>query len=198
MAQGSDLDSGHANASRPDAPMSAPEALHWFLHEVLPLEAMLLQYLRHNWRDESDVEDLLQDIYVRVYEAAQKELPDNTKAYLFQTARNLIANRVRDRRVVPMDAVADLDALGVAIDTLGPDRTVMAREELRRLQVALDRLPPRCRQAVVLAYVEGLTGQEIAERMGITKFTVSEHLSNGVRQLTDMLYGEPVDRGRAP
>jgi DNA-directed RNA polymerase specialized sigma24 family protein len=50
----------------------------------------------------------------------------------------------------------------------------------------------------VLAYVEGLTGQEIAERMGITKFTVSEHLSNGVRQLTDMLYGEPVDRGRAP
>ena len=178
--------------------VSVDKVSAWFVREVLPLEAILMHYLQHNWQNRADIADLRQDVYARVFEAAQKQLPDNAKRFLLATARNLLIDRVRREQVVPIDVIADVDSLGVAIDTLGPDRTVMAREELRRLQVALDRLPPRCRQAVVLAYVEGLTGQEIAERMGITKFTVSEHLSNGVRQLTDMLYGEPVDRGRAP
>jgi len=56
--------------------------------------------------------------------------------------------RVRRGQVVPIDAVADLDALGIAIDAPGPDRSVMAREQLRRLQTALDKLPPRVRQVV--------------------------------------------------
>ena len=49
----------------------------------------------------------------------------------------------------------------------------MAREELRRLQAAIDRLPPRCREAVVLARIEELPGREIARRMGINEATVS-------------------------
>lgn len=198
MAQRSDLDSGNANASRQGAPMSAPAALHWFLHEVLPLEAMLLQYLRHNWRDESDVEDLLQDIYVRVYEAAKKELPDNTKAYLFQTARNLIANRVRDRRVVPMDAVADLDALGVAIDVPGPDQTLAARDELRRLKEAIETLPPRYRDVVVLRRIRNLSRKEIAVRLNLSEASVSVYLTEGMYALADILYGEHANPRRHP
>lgn len=198
MAQGSDLDSGHTNASRLGAPMSAPEALHWFLHKVLPLEAMLLQYLRHNWRDESDVEDLLQDIYVRVYESAQKELPGNTKAYLFQTARNLIANRVRDRRVVPMDAVADLDALGVAIDTPGPDQTLAARDELRRLKEAIEALPPRYRDVVVLRRIRNLSRKEIATRLNLSEASVSVYLTEGMYALADILYGEQANPRKRP
>jgi DNA-directed RNA polymerase specialized sigma24 family protein len=52
----------------------------WFVQEVLPLEAVLTQYLRRNWRDKVDVADFLQDIYLRIYEAASKDFPKSTKS----------------------------------------------------------------------------------------------------------------------
>jgi RNA polymerase sigma-70 factor (ECF subfamily) len=101
---------------------------------------------------------------------------------------------VRREHVVPIEAVADVDALGVAMDSPGPDRTVIARDELRRLQSALDRLPDRCREAVILSRIEGLTGREIAERMGVTESTVSIHLANGVRALVDAFFAPLAER----
>ena len=172
------------------AAMSAREARAWFVREVLPLEAILVRYLRHNWRDKADIEDLLQDVYVRVYEAAKKELPDAAKPFVFTTARNLLINRVRREHVIPIEAVADLDALDIAIDAPGPDRNVIARDELRRLQSALDRLPPRCREVVVKRRIEGLSRREIALAMNITEDTVSAHLTDGMCALADLLYGE--------
>lgn len=170
----------------------------WFVREILPLEAVLMQYLRQNWRNASDIADLRQDVYVRVFQSAREQIPENAKRFLLTCARNLLIDLVRREQVVPIEAVADLEALGVAIDTAGPDRAVAAREELRRIQAALEHLPPRSREAITLAYVEGLTGQEIARRMGIGKSTASEHLSNGLRLLTSLLYGEPADRGKKP
>jgi RNA polymerase sigma-70 factor (ECF subfamily) len=168
----------------------------WFVREVLPLEAILMHFLHHNWRNSGDIADLRQDVYVRVFETAQKQIPDHARRFVLMTARNLLIDRVRREQVVPIDVVSDVDALGVAMDAPGPDHALMAREELRRLQGALDRLPPRCREAVILGHIEGLTGQEIASRMGVTEPTVSEHLTNGLRTLTNILYGEPADRGR--
>jgi|SRR5580692_7681835 len=170
----------------------------WFVREVLPLEAVLRQYLRHNWRDQSDLEDLLQDVYVRVYESARRRIPDAVKPFVFTTARNMLINRMRQHHVVPIEAVADLDALGIAMDAPGPDRSTMAREELRRLQDAIDRLPPRCREAIVLGRIEGLSGREIAQRMGVTEATVSKHLAEGMYAISDMLYGEPAADPRRP
>jgi RNA polymerase sigma factor (sigma-70 family) len=161
----------------------------WFVREILPLEVILMHYLRHNWRNASEIADLRQEVYVRVFQAARERIPDNAKRFLLASARNLLIDLVRREQVVPIEAVADLEALGVAIDTAGPDRQTMAREELRRLQAALDQLPPRAREAITLAYVEGLSGQEIAARMGIGKATASEHLANGIRILTNLLYG---------
>lgn len=198
MDQGLGHNSGIRSAAHPGTHMSGPEALHWFLHEVLPLEAMLLQFLRHNWRDESDVEDLLHDIYVRVYDAAQKEIPKNTKAYLFQAARNLIANRVRDRKVVPMDAVADLDALGIAIDTPGPDQVLAARDELRRLKEAIEALPPRYRDVVVLRRIRNLSRKEIALRLNLSEASVSVYLTEGMYALADILYGAQANPRKRP
>lgn len=188
-----DVDLRHAGVG-----VSASEICDWFVREVLPLEAALTQFLQHNWRNRSDIEDLLQDVYTRVFDSALKQLPENPKAFVFTTARNLLIDRVRREQIIPIEAVSDLDALNVAMDAPGPDRNAIARDELRRLQVALDRLPPRCRQAVVLRQVEGLSRRQIANRMGIGEETVKEYLAEGVCALADMLYGEAANLRRHP
>jgi len=173
--------------------IGAPDANAWFVREVLPLEAALLQFLHNNWRNESEIEDLLQDIYVRVHTAASKQIPDSAKSFVFATARHLLVDRVRHERIVPIDAIADPEMLGIARDEPGPDRRIIARDELRRLQVALDRLPPRCREAIVLRQIEGLSRREIAARMDIGPGTVKDYLAEGVRALADMFYADPAD-----
>jgi RNA polymerase sigma-70 factor (ECF subfamily) len=164
----------------------------WFLREVLPLEAALMQFLRRSGRSKSEIDDLCQDVYVRVFEAAQKQLPQPVRPFVFTIARNLLIDHIRKGQVVPIETVAELGTLDVAFDGPGPDRVVIAREELRRLQVALDQLPDRCREAVVMRKVDGLPRREIAQRMGVTEFTVNAHLTHGVRLLADMVYGDPA------
>jgi RNA polymerase sigma factor (sigma-70 family) len=173
--------------------VTPPEVRAWFVREVLPLEAVLMQFLRRNWRNKSEIADLRQEVYARVFEAARHEIPRLAKPFLFATARNLLINRVRQEHVVSIEAVADLDALNIPKDEPGPDRSAIARDELRRLQAALDDLPPRCREAVILRQVDGLTRREIASRMGIAEKTVKRHLADGVRVLADHLYGEPAN-----
>ena len=159
----------------------------WFVREVLPLEPLLMHYLRRQWPNQSEIEDLRQDVYVRAHEAARKQIPHPTKPFVFRIAQNLLIDRIRREHVVPIEAVADFDELDIAIDAPQPDRNVIARDELRRLQAALDQLPPRAREAVVLGRIEGLSGREIAKRMGIGTATVSVHLANGIHALADLL-----------
>jgi RNA polymerase sigma-70 factor (ECF subfamily) len=170
----------------------------WFVREVLPLEAALMQFLRRSWPNKSDIDDLAQEVYARVYESAREKIPQPVKPFVFTIARNLLIDRVRHEQVVPIEAVADLETLGVAVDAPGPDRNVMAQDELRRLQAALEKLPPRAREVVVLGRIEGLSGKEISQRLGIGASTVSEHLATGMNALADLLFGDEAELGRKP
>lgn len=167
----------------------------WFIREIVPLESVLVRYLRRNWRNESDIADLRQEVYARTFDAARECIPDDARRFLIVTARNLLIDRVRHEQIVPIETVADLDILEVPADAAGPDRVIAARDELRRLQEALDRLPPRTRQAIILTYVEELKIREIAARLGVAKSTASTHVTSGLRALVDMLYGEQPERG---
>lgn len=176
--------------------MNASDLDNWFVREVLPLESALTQFLRRSWRNRADVDDLCQEVYVRVYEAARRELPQAARPFVFTTARNLLINRFRQQQVVAIEAVADLESLEVSADDPAPDRAAIAHEEFRRLQSAIDRLPPRCREVVVLGRIEGLTGREIAQRLGISEAAVSKHLTRGLSALSDMLHRDSGDGAR--
>lgn len=178
--------------------MSASDLDLWFVREVLPLEASLLQFLHHHWRNKSDISDLCQDVYVRVYESAQERIPSPTRPFVFAIARNLLIDRLRRERIVPIEAVADVDALGLAIEEPGPDRVVIARDALRRVQEALDHLPPRAKEVVLYKQLDGLSRREIAARMGISEETVKWHLAIAMGALADIFYGGPSDLRRKP
>ena len=175
--------------------MITDEVKAWFVREVLPLEAMLMHFLQKNWRNKSDLEDFRQDVYEHVLEAAEAEIPERAKPFVFTTARNLLVSRLRKENIVPIEIVSDLDVLGTVADEPGPDRNLFARDLLRRLQLALDHLPPRCREAVVLKRIEGLSQREIAQRMGISEKVVGNYVAEGMCVLADMVYGEHTDSG---
>ena len=67
----------------------------WFLSEVMPLEPALMRFLRRNWRNPSEIADLRQELYVKLYDAGRGGLPVQTKAFVFSTARNLLIDRAR-------------------------------------------------------------------------------------------------------
>lgn len=193
----SGFDSTNPAGSRLNVPESDASLDDWFVREVLPLEAILLQYLHHHWRNKTEIADLCQDVYVRIYESAQTKIPNPVKPYVFATARNLLIDRLRRERIVPIEAVSDVDALGLAMDEPGPDRIVQARDALRRVQDALEHLPPRTRDVVIYRQIDGLSRRDIAARMGISEETVKWHLANGMNALADLFYGGPYDLRKA-
>jgi len=197
MGDTSDFERGETTLPKAGEGPSTAEVKAWFVREVLPLEATLVQFLRKASRNASDVEDLRQEVYMRLYETAKKELPNPTRPLVFRIARHLLIDRARREQVVSIEAVENLENLNLAIDEPGPDRTVIAREELRRMQAALDQLPRRFRNAVLMRKVQGLTTREIALRLGIAEKTVEKHLTEGVRALANILYRER-EAGGAP
>ncbi len=176
----------------------ASEVELWFVREVLPLEGALMRYLRSAYRNAADVADLRQDIYVQLVETAQKQIPNPTKPFVFTVAHNVMIDRLRRERVVPMDTISDLEKLGLASECPPPDTAVIARDELRHLRAAIDQLPTRWRETIVMARIDGLSGREIAARLNLDESTVSYHLKKGMQMLVDILYGPETRPGEAP
>jgi RNA polymerase sigma factor (sigma-70 family) len=167
----------------------------WFAAEILSHEGVLVRYLTRVWPNPSDVPDLRQDIYVRVYESARSALPTSPKAFLFATARNLLTDRIRHSRVVFIDSTQDFDRLDVLIDEISPERRLSAREELRSLARAFDSLSEKCRDVVWLRRVEGLSQRETAQRLGLNEGAVESHLARGVRALALAVFGSTDGSG---
>lgn len=161
----------------------------WFAREVLAHEQALVRYLTRHWSNRHEVHDLRQEVYVRVYEAAAKQRPLSPKSFVFTTARHLMVDRVRRRRIVSIEAVGDLEALNVPVDEISPERRASARQELRLLSRAFDLLPPKCREVVWMRRVDELPQKEVASRLGISEKTVEKHVAKGVRLLADLLFG---------
>lgn len=166
----------------------------WFTREILVHEGALMRYLLRSWFRREEIHDLRQEIYVRVYEAAAKSRPTMPKSFMFTTARHLMTDRLRRGRVVSIEAVGDLDALNVLIDEISPERRLSARQDLKRLTDAFDRLPDRCREVVWLRRVEELPQKVVAARMGISEKTVEKQVAKGARLIADYFYGGHLAR----
>ena len=168
----------------------------WFLREILCHEAALTRYLRRVWRNPAEVPDCRQEIYVRVYESAAKELPAAPKSFLFATARNLITDWIRRERIVSIDYTQEMDCLNVLIDEISPEQRLSARQELTRLSAALDQLPDACRDVIWLRRVVGLSQREAAARLGMPEGTLESHLCRGMRSLMKTVLGGAAAKDR--
>jgi RNA polymerase sigma factor (sigma-70 family) len=164
-----------------------PELNRWFTEEVLPHEPALRAWLRGIFPTLTDVDDLVQETYVRVLRTQASTPITSSKAFLFTTARNLALDECRHRNVIGFEPLAEFDGLHVLEDKPGVSETVCRRQELELLTQAIQSLPERCRQVLTLRKIYGLSQKEIAAQLGISEHTVEAQVGNGVRRCADFL-----------
>lgn len=156
---------------------------NWFKREILSHEEILVRFISRVWPRFDEVADIRQEAYARVYEAARHARPQTPKAFLFATARHLMADRIRRERIVSIRASAEHEYLNVLVDEISPEQRVDAHQELARLARAFDRLSTKCREVVWLRRVKEQSQKEVASQLGLTEKTVEKHLRTGARQL---------------
>ncbi|MFJ4985612.1 sigma-70 family RNA polymerase sigma factor [Streptomyces sp. NPDC088732] len=149
-------------------------------------------------RDPHTVEDVVQETLLRAWQSAPLlEWRDRPiRMWLFRVARNLVADRVRRNRTVPVGVTAeDFAAAGTAsvpdhADEVG-DRCVLV--------AALHTLAPAHREAVARVHLLGEAGEDVARRLGVPRGTVKSRTHHGIRALRDELgargYGRPATGG---
>ena len=168
-----------------DSPQS--ENARWFTEEVLPHNTQLKAYLRGAFPSVRDVDDVVQESYLRVWRRQLARPIESAKAFLFQVARRHALDAVRRDTASPIDATVDasqLDAAEVLTDTFSATCT---REETELLFAAIDALPARCREIVILRKIEGISQKEIARRLGLSESTVQVQASRGLRRCAEFM-----------
>lgn len=160
---------------------------HWFVDQVLPYEPQYLKLARRLTGDYDEAADLVHDAYARMFAHEGARQAANPRAYVLQIIRNLGIQKIRRARIVSFESVAaveDLQQADLSVDALGQ---LSDRDELRRLIVAVQKLPPQARRVVIMRRFDEMSPKDVAARLGISVSTMEKHLAKGLSLLAEML-----------
>jgi RNA polymerase sigma-70 factor (ECF subfamily) len=159
----------------------------WFLNQIFHHRAALHLYLRRLVSSTDDLEDLVQETYVRVYALPDYVGVDSPKALLFRIAHNLAVERARRQKAHDTDTVGNLEVLKLHSPDVSPDEQADAHRRFEAFCTAVDRLPPLCRRVFVLRKVYKLSPVEISEVLGVSHSTIEKHVAKGLLRCRDYL-----------
>jgi RNA polymerase sigma-70 factor (ECF subfamily) len=165
-----------------------------YLVQALEFESVLRACLYRYTRNASDVEELLQETYARLLTAGASNEPEvrSVRAFSLTVARNVAFDWLRHKQVVPIELVADMEAMDILDERDQIDAIVNSHQELMMLVKAVQQLPERCRQVFTLRKVYGYSQKEIAARMNITENTVEQQLIKAARHCAQALFDQPI------
>jgi len=137
-------------------------------------------------RDEGDAEEIVQDVFAQAWRQASRY--DTTRgvvvAWLLMMTRSRAIDRLRARRGQPPLDSDHPSALRDAADAAPPvDLALLTAEDISRVRAALDALPDAQRMAIELAFHEGLTHTEVAERLEQPLGTIKTRIRVGLLRL---------------
>ena len=162
--------------------MLEPEHDLWAKEHLLPHEGMLRAWLSSRFSKGVDIDDVVQESYLRVLKARENNEIKAPKAFLFATARNYALNTVRSAYVRGDTSHFDLDESEILDNGRDVAETIARNQELEILTKAIQSLPDRCRQIFTLRKVYGMTQREIAKKLGISARTVNAQITIGINK----------------
>lgn len=147
---------------------------------------MLWSVLNRILHDTQAAEEILQDIFFQLWRTASQfdATRGSLPAWLMVIARNRAISRLRRHNPAAGDALVE----STAISAVNIESAASQKQLLGRVKDALENLPKEQRAAVELAYFEGLTHSEIAQRTGDPLGTVKTRLRSAVETLKRTLH----------
>lgn len=166
-------------------PPPNPEQARWFAAELEPHGPALRAFLAKQFPLLPDVEDIVQESFVRVLRVRETERVESPKALLYAVARNLARDAARRQGVIAFEPMTENAESFVSTGSHDVAESVIQNEEFELLRQAIQTLPERCRQVFTLRMAYGLSQREIAARLGITENTVERQMGKGYRRCTE-------------
>lgn len=152
----------------------------------------LRRYLAARLRNAADVPDLVQEVFLRLMRIDRHESIRNPEAYVMTVAAHVLHQHTLRLRTAPeslsaADVLVDLES---AIES-DPGALVDAQRRLEELDCALERLAPNLHATFVLHRRDGMTLEEIAKILGVSRPMVKKYLAKAVLRCREQL--EPKD-----
>lgn len=166
-----------------------PEASRALTRRLLP---RVLSHAERLLSNRAEAEDVAQEAMLRLWKIAPDWRTGEAKVttWLYRVTGNLCTDRLRRRRGVGLDDVPEPED-----DTPSPADHMHQNARAEALQAALNRLPERQRQAVILRHIEEFGNPEIAEIMNISVEAVESLIARGKRALTTDLAAQRDELG---
>ncbi|MDP2212308.1 RNA polymerase sigma factor [Phenylobacterium sp.] len=162
----------------------------WVGAQILPHEGDVRRWLGRAGWNRDEIDDIVQDAYCRIAGLASVDHIQSGRAYLFQTIRSVITDRLRQARVISISRPTEFALSDVFDSAPSPERVVAGRLELRRVQAVIQALPERCRTIFMMRRVDGFSQREIARRLGVTENVVEAQAARGLRLILSALTGD--------
>lgn len=137
-----------------------------------------------------EVEDIVQETYVRVCQVERRAGIREPRSFLFRTARNLALDHLKrseSRLTAGVDVIDDVIAVDIGLQSDATYAQVASDEEFVLFCEAVRHLPKQCRRAFILKKVYGYSLKEIAAEMGIGQPTVESHIVAGMKRCVKFL-----------
>jgi RNA polymerase sigma factor (sigma-70 family) len=151
--------------------------------EAEPVRRWLTGFFRRRVRDDSEVEDLVQDVFIRIVARDSTTPVDNLGGYVRQTATNVLTDRARRRITRHADLHVGLDTDRHGEGGFDPERILTGKEDLHAATAALLSLPERTRVVFILRRLEGCRLGDIARQLGISVSAVEKHMVKAINHL---------------
>jgi RNA polymerase sigma factor (sigma-70 family) len=166
----------------------------WLEREMLPHEPWLRRYLRRSSCPVADIDDVVQECFLRIYAAGSIPEVPNPRGLLKRVARNLMIDR--HRRGLGVEHVGIHAAYELPSGCCPQDELVDLRRALGRIARTFETFSPRSRDIVERRCIAGQSSREAASDLGVCSSTVDKQLRASVaalRSACDGASGEYVD-----
>lgn len=139
-----------------------------------------------------DKEDLAQEVYIRIANKKPDLLDlDYPKAYLFQTAINILRDRARLVTVRRRRDEVNIDDRHIRremdFEALTPERRLQGKQKLQQFVSGLDKLPEKCRNIFILNRFKDMSYDEIADHYGISNSAVQKHMMRALKHFNHQM-----------
>ena len=131
-----------------------------------------------------DIEDIVQETYVRVCEYVARNRVDEPRALMLTVARNLALDHVKRseyRLTRRLESESDIESILARDATDEAFNEVASHQEFSQFCDAVRHLPVQCRRVFILKKVYGYSQREIAQELGIAESTVEKHIATGLQ-----------------